>query len=173
MMADYRPFQGIATEAKQNVFNDVLNSLFSTMSGTLQTSWAGAADGEFANVDILAGLLDTAGELALNVNLRNQPKQDAQGAAVVSDAPVKIEWLNGAIGPGPLIDTQGYKSIAISFGGAQGTYLFQTSNDPQQLTAALNNAAAWPVAGGSAMVTSVVAAAGGAYVIPVTARYFR
>lgn len=172
-MADYRPFQGIATAANQSVSNDVLNSLFSTMSGTLQTSWTGAADGELANVDILAGLLDTAGELSLNVTLRNQPKQDAQGAAVASDAPLKIEWLNGAIGPGPLIDTQGYQSIAISFGGAQGTYLFQTSNDPQQLTAALANAAGWPTSGGGAMASQAGAQAGVSYIIPVTARYFR
>jgi hypothetical protein len=173
MMADYRPFQGIATEAKQSVANDLFASLFATMSGTVQTSLTGAADGEYADVDIMAGLLNTAGELALNVNLRNPAKQDAQGAGIASDTPVKIEWLNGAVGPGPLIDTQGYNAIVMSFAAAQGTYLFQTSHDPQQLTATLANAGGWPTSGAGVVTATVVAAAGATYVVPTSGRYFR
>lgn len=96
------------------------------------------------------------------------------GGLRLSDAAVPYGWYAGATaGPGPIIDTTGYSSIVVSFSGANGSFYFQTSNDPEQFTASLANAAGWSAAGGQTPVTSVAAAAGANYVFPVTGRYFR
>jgi hypothetical protein len=92
---------------------------------------------------------------------------------MVSDAPAPIQWYNGAVGAGPIIDTTGYQSIVVQFSGANGTYLFQTANDPGQFTAALANTGGWSALGLAAPVSSIAAATGLVYVIPVTGKFFR
>ena len=129
--------------------------------------------GDFEGVDILGELLDDVGDFGLGVNVRNMPKRDVWGAQIASDAPAPIQWLGGSVGPGPIIDTTGYQSIVISFSGANGVYLFQTSNDPEQFTPALANASGWVVSGAAAPATSLTSSAGTNFVIPVTGRYFR
>jgi hypothetical protein len=173
MPSDLKPFAGISTAEKQTTGNLLLENMASLLASTSISAFTVVPDGQYHGVDVLSQLLDTGSGLGLNVNFKSPAKLDAQSAAVPSDAPVSIQWNNGAVGPGPLIDTQGYSSIVISFSGAQGTYLFQTSNDPQQLTATLANAGGWPSGGAGAVVSSVVAAAGATYSIPITGRYFR
>ncbi len=133
----------------------------------------GDPNGDFAGVPLVEKLMDPASGEAANVRIINPPLQDQRGAQVASDAPAPIVWYGGAIGPGPLIDTTGYNSVVVSFSGANGSYYFQTSNDPEQFTATLANAAGWSAAGGSLPVVSAAAAAGANYVFPVTGRYFR
>jgi hypothetical protein len=91
---------------------------------------------------------------------------------VVSDAPNAITWFNGAVGASPIIDTQGYNSIVISFGGAQGLYRFQTTNDPATFGTTAN-AVGWSALNAVQPVSSVTAVAGTVVVIPVTGRWFR
>lgn len=166
---------GIAKEAKQDVSNTKLQAIADELAGILQTkaSLTGAPGGDFAGQDLLAELLDEAGDLGFNVSVRNHPKRDSNNALVLSDAPASILWYNGAVGPGPIINTTGYQSIVLTFGGSQGAYIYQTANDPEQFTTTLQNAAGWSTAGLTTPQTSGTAGAGTVFQFPVTGKYFR
>jgi hypothetical protein len=150
-----------------------LRAIYERLLGTVSTRVMGNPFGDFAGLDLIEEVVDDAGDLSVRVRMVNPEKRDIQGAQVFSDAPAPITWYNGAVGPGPIIDTQGYQSIVVSFSGANGTYLFQTTNDPEQFTAGMANAAGWPSVAAAAPAANPTAAAGLTYTTPVSGRYFR
>lgn len=194
-MPDFKPFAGIAKDSTivssvgqagdgaalpakatgilgwlRNIYDALTRQPNYSETGLMLT---GNPEGDYANADILGLLMDTGSGESMNVRVVNPPKQDAAGFQMVSDAPKEIAYQGGSIGPGPLIDTTGYQSIVVSFTAAAGTYLFQTSNDPQQLTAGVANALGSSSGGGSLPTSSVAATAAMTYVFPVTGKFFR
>jgi hypothetical protein len=150
-----------------------LRAIYERLLGAVSTRLMGNPSGDFAGLDLIEDVIDDAGDLSFRVRMVNAEKRDVQGAQVFSDAPAPITWYNGAVGPGPLIDTTGYNSIVITFSGANGTYNFQTTNDPATLTAALANVAGWLHTSAAAPVSSLAATAGATITLPVLGRYFR
>lgn len=67
-----------------------------------------------------------------------------------------------------LLETTGYNSVSVQLiAGLTGTVTFQVSND----ATTWNSVLAWPVAGGTAPVTSTTAA--GHWIVPAIGRFFR
>ena len=154
------------------VIDEVMQAA-TTADAPVFTAIAGDPTGDYAGLPLLELLMNPSSGESLAVRTTNPVKTDVNNATIISDAPLNIGYYAGLVGPGPLIDTTGYNSIVVTWSGANGTFLFQTANDPEQFTAALSNAAGWPVAGGSVPVTTIAASAGLTYVFPVTGRYFR
>jgi len=87
--------------------------LFEQIAGSFDSEWIKEG------VNILEQVADDASGIGLNTRVMNQPRQDVNGAQMVSDAPAPIR-IQGSIGQVFYIDTQGYASII--FGGATGSF---------------------------------------------------
>jgi hypothetical protein len=86
----------------------------------------GDPSGNWAGVNLLEQVIEDGTGVGLNVKVLNQPKLDANGALVVSDAlAIPIPYL--AIGNAVIIDTTGYQSIQITTAALVATVL--SSND--------------------------------------------
>jgi hypothetical protein len=69
--------------------------------------------GDFSGVNLLEQAMTDGSGFGLNVKILNTPKVDAQGAAVISDAPIALQ-VNLPVGATYLIDTTGYQSLQIT-----------------------------------------------------------
>ena len=129
------------------------------------TRLVGRPDGDFANVDLIEALMDDGSGLSLNTRVVNPPKQDANGATILSDAPAPILLRGSSLSP-IIIDTQGYQSLNITSQGL--TANVSASDDLNGSFVALSGASR---AIGSAFVTSVASAGGVSF--PCIARYIK
>jgi hypothetical protein len=107
------------------------------------------------------------GNMPLNASITNPELRDANGAMILSDAPVSQRLLASTAGQTFTIDTQGYQTLSISMGTMAAT--LAGTND---LAAGATPGAisAYPVVLGAA--TSSLAAAN-SYLIPCLTRYVR
>ena len=121
----------------------------------------GNPTGPWAGQDLLEQVIDDRSGIGFNAKILNQPKQDASGALVLSDAlPVVIP--DTPIGATLIIDTTGYQSINITTQGLAANVT--ASNDLKTISAV----SGCPVALGT-LVTAV--AANSNYWFPCPCRY--
>ncbi|MDE3021964.1 MAG: hypothetical protein KGI54_08900 [Pseudomonadota bacterium] len=127
----------------------------------------GRPDGDFKDVDLIEALMDDGSGLSANVRVVNPPKQDVNGATILSDAPVSIE-LRGSVNTVLYVDTSGYDSLAITV----------PTGSSAQATVTMGNdlAGPWATVPGVNLTSSVSAtsfASSSSYMWPCLARYIR
>ena len=142
-----------------------------TGEAPLATTTVGDPTGDFAGLNLIELVIDSASGLAFSVRQVNPLLADASGAAIVSDgggrpglivgAPIQI---NAAVGVNTIIDTLGYQSLSITSQTYAGN--FAASDDGVTWTA-VNGAQK-----GSGFLLASIGVAG-AMVLPCVGRFIR
>jgi len=134
--------------------------------GAMPVSIAGDPNGDFAGINILEKLVDSAGDLALSARVLNPVATDQNNATILSDAPAAILVGPLNVGQTQIIDTLGYQSVHITTQALAASVT--VSNDRQNWV----GPAIVAVLTGSNNFASAVAA-NASYSIAVVARYMR
>ena len=137
-----------ATSDKQD---EILNALTTTEDGT------GVAD-------LILAAMDTTSGMPLNVRLKQDFKQDQQGALIQSDMAGPWIWNSSTATQPLIIDCTGYESILVHK-ITTGVVTPYVSNDNKTFSATL------AVAASTGIPAATILTAAGMYIIPVVGKY--
>ena len=158
--------QGTATSTTFNLNVTYGQTPSTDQAGNLPAALYGT--GELSGVNLIEEVITGNNNLTLGVRVANQPKQDAIGALIASDAPPSQPYVLSGLNSVYILDTTGYNSLNLELTGTWvGTVTWTGSNDLQTwqgITAVASTAPS------SLLSTTTI---NGQYILQCSSKYIR